>query len=213
MIQATANNVIVSVKTKWIKDFSDLAKRAAIENNSSVDPADYAQIVGKVEGLPSLISPNNKYKGFSTKDIRVGDMAIFSYKVIYDMVTQEAGCDPLFRNQFFFEGKEYFLADIKHIFGIIRDGEIIMVNGWLMLTEIEKSAIHIPVGVRKVKNAACSEVMYESHSKTHLPHIGVHQGDKVFYDPKSAQHYEINGKKFIIMPQEKILGKVKAEKI
>lgn len=208
MIQAITNNVIVQPKTKYVKHISDIAKRAALQNDSSINPADCVQIIGEVISLPKNISPFALYKGFSTKDIRVGDTAIFSYRVIFDMVEVPHGQDPIYKNILPYENKEYFLADIKHIFGVIRDRQIIMVNGWVMLTEIEQSKIIIPHGAKKAVQAAHSNIIHIGHSRTHLPGIKAIEGDEVFFKANHAQHYEINGKKFLILPQEKIFGRV-----
>lgn len=206
MIQPPTNNVLVSVKTKWIKSFSDIAKTSALENNTSIDPADYVQIVGKVEALPKSISPTSRYKGFSTKDINVGDIVIFSYLVIYNLY-QEKDRENIYKNMITFEGKEYFLADITNIFAVIRNEEIIMLNGYVMLTEHEKDKIIIPAHMKKLKATTSSQVLHINHSRTHLKGIDVKQNDCVFYNSKIAQHYEINDKKFIILTQDKILGK------
>lgn len=208
MIQSPANKVIVHPAARYTKNITELMKRSAIQNGASVDPADVVNIVGEVISVPKYISPTNDYKGFSIKDIKVGDTAIFSYKVIYDIVIKQEGEEPIYRNSIVYEGKEYFACDIRNLFGVIREGEIIMVNGFVMLEDFEESKIILPASLSKQKNAASSKILYIGSNRTNLSRITAQEGDTVFFNSKQAQHYQINDKKFIIMQQEKILGKV-----
>lgn len=207
MIQAPANKVIVSPKTKYIKNITDVMKRAAIQNGSTVDPTECVNIVGEIVSLPLQITDNHEYTGYSVADLRVGDMAIFSYRVIYDLIMRNEHDEPAFRNRIWYEGKELFTCDIRHLFGVIRDGEIIMVNGWVMLTEIQKSNIILPAALKKIKAAARSQVMHIGNSRTHTKKINSNQGDYIYFNSNHGQHYQIGDKKFIILQQERILGK------
>ena len=134
MVQAPSNRVIVLPKSKYVGNLTSILKAASIENGASVDPTDVVSITGEIVSIPKFISPTREYQGFSTKDLKIGDIAIFSYRVIYDhkMVRDER--DELVaehRNAVYHDGKEYFTANIKDIFGVIRNGEIIMVNGYV----------------------------------------------------------------------------------
>jgi len=206
-IKSPANKIIVYPKGRWAKNISDILKRASIENGASVDPADCVNITGEIISIPEYISPTNDYKGFSTKDLRVGDTAIFSYKVIYDYVIKAEGEEPVLKNSVITGDKEYFLCDIRNLFGVIRDGKIIMVNGWVMLDEFVPTKIILPAALKNQKNAARSQVFHIGSNRTHLKRIDVNDGDMVFYNGLKAQHYQINDKKFIILPQNLILGK------
>lgn len=207
MIQSAQNNVIVKVATDYIGNISDLLKRSAIQNNSSVDPVDYVNIVGEIISIPKSISNKRDYEGFSTKDIKVGDTAIFSYAVIYSLVTQEEGAEPIYKNKIKHNGKEYFLADIRNIYGVIRNGGIIMVNGYVMLSEYEKSKIVMAASYKQSKGVVKSKVMHIGNCKENAMPISVIQGDTVFFNPSKSQHYQINNKPFIILNQSQILSK------
>src|SRR5690348_17269935 len=128
MIQSSANKVIIQVERKYIKNFSDLVKRSAIQNGASVHIEDLVQIVGVIHSIPKTVIQDRTHYGFSTKDIRVGDTAIFSFSVIYDFYIKEGVEEPFHKNMITFEGKEYWQADITKIYGVIRNGEIIMIN-------------------------------------------------------------------------------------
>ena len=116
MIESPANKLIVYPKTKYTKNITDLMKRSSIQNGASVDPADVVNIMGEIMSIPKYISPTNDYKGYSTKDLRVGDIAIFSYKVIYDLIIKQENGEPVYKNLLTFNGKEYFTCDIRNLF-------------------------------------------------------------------------------------------------
>jgi co-chaperonin GroES (HSP10) len=206
MIQAPANKIIVYPKAKYTKNITDIMKRAAIQNGATVDPSEVVNIVGEVVSVPLQISDTRDYEGFSLNNIKVGDTAIFSYKVIYDLFMKTEHQEPIYRNRIWYEGKELFTCDIRNLFGIIREGEITMVNGYVMLTEYEKKHIIVPAGMKKQKNATSSQIMHIGDAKTSLTPINAKQGDTVFYNSSKAAHYHINDKKFVILQQDRILG-------
>jgi len=207
MIQSPINNVIVKVKTKYIGNISKILQLSAIQNGSSVDSVDLVNIMGEIVSLPRTISDKIGYKGFSTKDMQVGDTAIFSYNVIHDFVIPEENADPIYRNRFMYRGEEYFMADITKIFGVIRDNEIIMVNGYVMASQFTETNIILPSSLKKIKKAAETDVMHINFPKSDEKNIDISQGDKVYFNSMTAQKYQINQKPFSIIQQNKIFGK------
>jgi len=207
MIQAPDNNLIVLPTTKYTRNITDMLKRAAIQNLSSVNPADFVSIVGEVISLPKTITNQEDLKGFSLKDIRVGDTAIFSYQVIYDLVQKEPNADPIYRNRLWYEGNEYFVAHIRHIYGVIRDGEIIMINGYVMVEHFEEMMIYVPAEQKRVREPQKCQIMYIGNSRENLTNIDAQKGEYVYFNPKYAQKYQIKGKPFCILQQHQILGK------
>ncbi len=207
MITSAENKIMVKVKTKYIKNMTDLLKRSAIQNNTSIDPSDYVNIIGEVVSIPKRISNTRDYKGYSTKDIQVGDTAIFSSNVIYDLIIKDPEADPVYKNLITYKSEEYWVADITKVFGVIRNGEIIMINGYVMATPFVKSAIYIPAAQKKAKSSVTSEVLHIGNSlETQLP-VNVKQGDTIYFNPLKATNYQINDKHFIILTQAHILGK------
>ena len=81
-----------------------------------------------------------------------------------------------------------------------------------MLMDVEASKIVVPNNVKSTRSATRSQIINIGRPRTHLAAIEASPEDWVLFNEKHAQHYEINDKKFIILPQEKILGKVSAEK-
>lgn len=148
-----SNMVYVTVTTKWVSQITNIMRLSQIMNDSSIDANDVVQIVGKVVSLPKKISSRIDFIGFSTKDIKEGDIVIFASSVINDveLIGDDEEAVPHYKNMFYYRGVEYFAVDIRKIFGVIRNGEIIMVNGYTMCDIYEDSKIIIPQHLRKLK--------------------------------------------------------------
>jgi len=205
---APTNNLIVLPKRKWAKNISNILKIAQLENNSSVDANDVVTIVGEVISIPKKISTEYLgYNGFSTKDIQVGDTAIFSSTVINDTIVVEGKEDITFRNSIFYKAKEYFICDITKVFGVIRDLEIIMVNGWVMVEPFEESKIIVPLAIKRTKNAVKSKVIAIGNGRTYEKNITAKPNDTVYFNSMKTASYQINGKKFCVVHQNHILSR------
>jgi co-chaperonin GroES (HSP10) len=207
MLSTPANNVIVKVKNKYIGNISKILQLSAIQNGSSVDSTELVNIMGEVVGLPLTISDKIGHAGYSSENIQIGDIAIFSFNVIHDFTIPAPDADPVYRNRFIYQGEEYFLADITKIFGVIKDGGIVMLNGFVMAGEFTTSQIIIPNSLKKIRKAADSEVMHYNYAKTNENAIDIKNGDKVYFNSLTAQKYQINNKPFSILQQNKIFGK------
>lgn len=206
MLTAPQNSLIVKVKHKYIGNITELLKRSAIQNNASVDPLDFVNITGEVVSLPKSIIDRFDYEGYSIKDIQIGDTAIFAYSVIGDTSTTEDG-KVNFKNRLWYGGQEYFLCNITNLYGVIRNGEIIMVNGWVMTTTFEESKIILSAGMKKTKGIVKAQVLNINYAKTNKKPISVNKGDTVLFNPLITQKYQINDKKFVILNQSHILAK------
>jgi co-chaperonin GroES (HSP10) len=177
---------------------------ANLNPGSQVNPADYVNIVGEVVAVPRSVKKRMDYKGFSPKDIQVGDQAIFSYQVIYNLEELLNGKFK-YLNQLNYKKNEVFLADITNIFAVIRDGQIIMVNGYVMLQNISEPSKLIIVSQKKVTpNAVSATVLAIGNPLTNQKPIDVQANDKVLLDFRKVQHYQINDQKFGIVQQNHI---------
>lgn len=203
MFKATLNNIYVKVKTKYHRQFSEMFKRSALQNGATIDQTDYVNIIGEVVSVPTSISMKREYRGFSVRDVRVGDIAIFSYEVISEMVQKGEMDDPIYKNLVFYKGEEYFAVDVTRLFAVIRDGVILMQNGYVMLEQMSKPPLILMSQNTKKMNAAASGVVTNIGKNQ----FGVEQFDKVFYSPNKIQAYEINEKKFGIIRMRDVLGK------
>ncbi len=208
MFQSPANNVIVKVKTKYIANFENMLKAAAINHGSMINQADYVNIVGEVVSIPRSISNKREYIGYSTDDIRVGDTAIFSHAVIYDFLQLEPEAEPIYRNMIWYKGKEYFAADIQHIYAVVRDEKIRMQNGFLMLENMEKPPmIILSKATRRAISSAQATLKCIGRPLTTERNIDVVPGDTVYYNPQKLRLYQINGLPFGILRQKEVLGR------
>lgn len=207
MIQSPLNNVIVRMKKKYLRGFTDVMKLAAIQNNSSVEMADLVNIVGEVVSVPLDISKKREYKGFSTVSIQVGDTAIFSPYIVYEFKSTAPEEEPIHKNSFWYR-EELWVCDITRLFAVIRDGEILMLNGYVMIVDIEKPPmIHLPQNIKRKLKTATGVVSEIGEPLSHLPKPNVKKGDTIYFNPSIIQLYAINGKPFGIISQSQILGK------
>lgn len=208
MFQCHLNNVVVKVKTKYHTNVANMMKRAVLNPQSQLNPCDYVQIYGEVISIPHYISTRMDYRGFTTNDIYPGDTAIFRYDVICDIWQPQPDADPVYKNMVWFMGKEYFLADIQKVFGVIRAGEIIMVNGYCMVEDMSNTtALILPLHLKNVLQVSSAKLTQIGRPMKHLKSVSAMPGDIVYYDPRVLQVYEINGKKFGILRQKDIFGK------
>ena len=213
-MRSPTNQVIVNIRPKYIRHISSIMKLAFITDESTISPSDLVNIVGEVISLPKKIETHRReYKGFTTEDIRVGDTAIFSYKIVFDlipppMVVEDDTIEPVYRNRFFYKGEEYFTADITNIFGVIRDGEIIMINGYAMLENYKQQTIILPQYYRKNRRTSQSTLIGIGNPKTTRKKIDATTEDEILFDGRMAQHYKVNDKEFVILQQEQMLAKI-----
>ena len=207
MLQSPYNNLLLSIRDVFVKQYGAVAKTSALYAQSSdINPADMVNVVGQIEALPCAIMEERfmaGYKGFSTKDMRVGDTAIFRYDVIYSF-TKES---DRFKNLFWYSGRELWAADIQKIFGVIRKGEIMMVNGYCMLEDFNNPVnLILPKSMKNIDGIGSAKLTQIGNNLTHLPNIDAEPGDTVFFDPRKLQRYEIGRKKFGIIKQSQIFG-------
>ncbi len=203
MLRSPLNNVVVKVKEKMIKNFTSVLKMAAIQNLTSIDPADYVQIVGEVVSIPLEISTwKREYESYTTSDIRPGDKCIFSHDVIYSFVQKEPDADPIYKNSFWYKDGEYWMCDIKNLYAVIRDGEIRMQNGYVMLENLEKASnIYLPQHLKKALKTGSGVVTQIAANPS------IKRNDKVYFNPNKLRLYQVNEKPFGIVRQSQILGK------
>jgi len=208
MITAPTDNVIVYPGTKYISNVTNLIKLAAIQNNTTVHSEDLVNIQGEVISIPKSISDRLDCKGYSTKDIQAGDIAIFSFNVIHNLIQQEHEGELVYRNRLWYNAKEYFVAHIRDIYGVIRNGEIIMINGYVMVTDFPESKLYIPANQKKAKGTVKCQIMHIGNPLENEKAIEAEQGDFVYFNPLVAPKYQINNKPFRIIQQGQVLGKV-----
>jgi co-chaperonin GroES (HSP10) len=196
MIRPGYNKVLVHPETKYIGNITSLLRMSAIQQGSSVDTTDYVNIQGKVISVPMKTTKD----GYSAYDILPGDIAIFSYRVIHNFIPGDPEQDPVYRNMVTVQGKEYFTASIEDVFAVIRNDKIRMLNGYVMVVEMEKEPkILLPQALKRKKTATALVSQVQKNGE-------YYQGDRVFFNPNKIQVYQINGKPFGILRHKDIYG-------
>jgi len=208
MFQSPSNNIVIKVKTKWIDNFDNILRMAALNPQSMLNPADYVQIRGEVVSIPKSISKRKDYEGYSLSDIRVGDTAIFSNQVISTTTQLEPEAEPVYKNRVYYNGEEYFMADIQHIYAVVRNKQIRMQNGYVMVTDMEKPPLIImATQTKKLISSAQAVITHIGRSLTTERPIDAMPGDTVYFNPSKLLNYQMNGIPFGILKQSHILGK------
>lgn len=213
--KSPANNVIVQIKHKYNRAVGKIAKLAAIQQHSSVDPANFVNIFGTVVSVPMQISNDRTYNDFSKHDIRVGDIAIFAYSVIYEFMQTEPEAEPIYKNSFWWDGQEYWVVDIQKLYAVVRAGEIRMQNGYVMVEGMEQAAnIYLPQHIRKSVKTTTATLTQICNPVKGGKNIDCKPGDTVIFNPNILTTYRIDGKEdgelkeFGILQQKHILGKI-----
>lgn len=205
-VQAIFNNVLIGIDVVYTSNYAKMIAGANLNPGTQVNPADYVASVGEVLSIPKAISKRHDYKGFSTKDILPGDKCIIRYDVVFKFHDTDDGTKK-FKNYFWYNRKDYWAASIDKIFGVIRNGEIIMINGYCMVQEINKRPQIILSSETKKRNTTIAATLTAiGNNLTHLPKIEASAGDTVFFNPAILQTYKINGKEFGIVSQKHIVG-------
>lgn len=203
MLQPPANNLLLYISDIFVKQYGAVARTSAMYSQTSdINSADMVNIVGEIAALPKMIQEDKWLKGFSTKDMKVGDIAIYRFDVIHEFDN-----DTKFRNMFWYRGKEYWSASIERIFGVIRKGEIIMVNGYCMVEKYNNPTnIILPHNMKNIDGIGTATLTGIGNNLTHLENIDARPGDTVFFDPRKLQKYEIGKKKFGVLSQRQLMG-------
>jgi co-chaperonin GroES (HSP10) len=182
---------------------------AAIQNNTSIEPADLVAITGEVVSVPLEISTwKRDYMGYSAADINPGDTAIFSHEVVFSFKSTAPEEDPIFKNSFWYKDAEYWLCDIIRLYAVVRDEKIRMQNGYVMLENLEKPpVIYLPQSTKKKINTAYATIAHVGKPLIHQKRIDCERGDIVYFNPNILRIYQINDKPFGIIKQSHVLGK------
>lgn len=210
MFQSPQNNIVVTVDTKYIGHYSNIIKTANLNPGSQLNPADLVNIVGTIVSVPkSITNTQYGYKGFSLKDIEVGDKCLFRYDVIFDFTEVEFSDVPLYKNMVMYRGEEYFLVDIQKLFAVFKNESIKMLNGYTMIEDIEEeSKIYLPQSQKRISRAKEATLSQIGNPLEGEKRLDVFPGDRVLVHPNRIQHYQIKSKKFGIVKDRDIFGRV-----
>jgi co-chaperonin GroES (HSP10) len=211
MIVSPLNNLILKVSPKYIADYPIIMRAANLNPANTLNPADLVNIVGEIVSLPLFIKHKMGWEGFTTNDMEVGDKVIMRYDVVFNLQENPDSEVPLYKNMIYYKQQELWLADIVKIFAVIKKDtqSIKMVNGYVMLQDIEEeSRIYLPQSGKRMMRAKEATVQYIGKNVEGAKMIEAFPGDRVLVHPTKIQHYQINEKKFAIIRQQDIFGRV-----
>lgn len=204
MLQSPTDQVIVQVTTKYIKNISNILKTAEIQNMSSVSAADLVNIVGVVVSAPKALT--KEFSDYSLNDVLQGDTAIFSHEVIYSFLPTAPEDDPIFKNMFHYKGDEYFTCNPRNLYAVIRDGNIRMQNGYVMVENMTKStSLYLPQHIRKSINCGTGILTKIGNTAVGEKLVEAQSGDTVYFNANKIRLHQINGKPFGILKQSQLL--------
>lgn len=201
-IQSPINDLIVQISS------THQDKIGNIWIDTKFDPTEHATIVGKVHSIPRyVVQDRPDYKGYSTKDVQVGDTVIMRYDVTSMYKEQKKNEAPTYKHYFMYMGQHFWRASIIKCFAVIRGLDMIMLNGYLM-TELPPPPpkIFVPGYIRGLNRTVGVVVRYTGNPLEGVADIGAASGDTVYLNPAVIQTYQINGKPFCIIKQSQVYG-------
>lgn len=128
--------------------------------------------------------------------------------------TYKTHTDISFKNLITIDGKDYWKVDVANIIAVKNGEHFEMKSGNVMLEEHKKREVShqgkiiLLSNPYKPKNQSTATVLSIGKQRGGKVAIGAKPGDEVYYDKRFAEQYEIEGKEFIILKQERILAKV-----
>lgn len=154
------------------------------------NPEFYAQTNGLVTGLPR----------FNELDVTTGDQIYFSYQVVEDKEQRDRDTD-VHKNLLFRKGKKVWLVAPELIYFRVRNDQLQMLNGYVLLDMIEeetKSALIVPEYLKKVKVVGQARVVSAKNYQ---------KGEVIMFDKRFVETYELFGREYYILNENRILAR------
>lgn len=159
--------------------------------DTTFHPEFYAQTNGLVTGLPR----------FNELDITTGDQIYFSYQVVEDKIQRDRDTD-IHKNLLFRKGKKVWLVAPELIYFRVRNDQLEMLNGYVLLDFIEEetqSGLIVPDYLKKVKLLGQARIVSAEEHKA---------GEVILFDKCFVETYELFGREYYILKQNRILAKL-----
>ena len=165
-------------------------------------PEWHVTITGEVVGAAEKITDQFfETKGISP-EIRVGDQIYFSYLIVDPVNEIEVGDDICYK------------ADYPNIYAYKRDGVMHMIGGWVFVVPyIEKhgegvGSLVLPEYMKTEVHKDMGTIYKIGKPLSHLPDLGLKEGDMVAFKNIAAFGNEIEGKMYYTMKQSEIMAKI-----
>jgi co-chaperonin GroES (HSP10) len=204
---------LVEIEEKF-QDKVETQSGVLLYRDTTYHPEEYATITGRIVSVPARIAP-----AIDTKHLVIegkpGDQVIFSYLVITDW-NRHTDRSAEHNNEVTINGKSYWKVHARWVLGFISqiDGTIIPAAGYVYMnplneTKQEKTSggIVIPDNMQELETKGMSKVIHIGHPLKNQEPVDVSEGDIVIYDPRFVQHYDIKGRKWLVLEQDRIIAK------
>lgn len=194
-MQMIGQTVVVRVDKKY-QDEIDLGNGNKLFLDTTYQPEHHVTICGEVVALPNTTWCKTTDGTFIRNDLYVGDLVYFNYLTV----------DPTN----LLEGEEnLYTVDLEMIFCFVRDGRITATANYALIEPKEniekKGSIYLSTP-KLSKNMGYIEHL--STPKKNFEKTGLLPGDEVWFHERFAFENEIEDKKYYVMQQTVIEGKI-----
>lgn len=210
-----ANNLIVRLKQKYY-DSVTFDSGVMLHIDPMWHPEEWAMLTAEVLATPEYIINRHDYRNMKC-NVQPGDQILVRYDLVFAYNHQPDRDTPIYKNLVLHfdeqsqKHEEYWMCDIQKVFAIIRDGEYIMQNEYVMVEPLLRMTsvgkIWTPDQMRAFQPEDRVKVLSIDNSSgkgTICP------GDEICIIPSIAQQYRIDQKSFWIIRQRHILAKISA---
>lgn len=205
------NKLIVKLEKK-LYDSRTFESGQTIHFDPSWHPEEFAMLKANVVTVPPSIMDRHDYAGYSAKTIYPGDEVLIRYDVVFSYHDQPDRDTPIYKNLVFHfnddtsQFEELWFCDILQVFAVIRCGQYIMLNGFIMLDIITE----------RKSGYSDTIITPDSYKNQQLKHmaivhaggwqLGLNPGNTVFINPQTVMKYQLNLKEFYIIKDKYILA-------
>ncbi|MBE3086025.1 MAG: hypothetical protein IMZ64_07395 [Bacteroidetes bacterium] len=191
--ETLGNNVMVKLDAK--NDYIETKSGLKLLLDTSFEPEKHVVRVGTVEALPKELQFKKEIPWETELELKIGDKVVMYFMAIQNCLSNE-------QKKYVQEGQDvYIFIKYHNIYAIIREKEIIPINGYVLVEPIED-----PEWVRLNEQAAKSGLMIpdmRTPSRTHITYGKViYLGKKIirYADKnKSDNFYDIQEGDQVIM--------------
>jgi co-chaperonin GroES (HSP10) len=208
------NNVIVTLEKKFY-DSITFKSGVKLHVDPAFHPEEYAMLKATVVSVPHSIIDRYDYRGMRI-EMKPGDELLVRYDLVFGYKSQPDRDTPIYKNLFLLHDgekyQEYWLCDLQKVFAIVRDGEFIMQNGYVLLdpvleqTETISNYLVLPDTATQKQSKRAGIVRAIGAPLANRPVLCVQHGDKVLVLPGTIQHYRVDETEFLICKQSHLLA-------
>lgn len=197
-MKAPKNKIIIRTDRKWY-DSADLGGGKKIFIDTTFDREQYAAIEAEVVAASEVISKDILRKHIAPV-VKPGDRIYFHYNQFLD--------DD---NLFVFGGEEYWMLDYETAFCVERDGELIAIGDYVLVSppaavELKSDLLVFAEGWKTEMPKNLGTLKLIGPPPPNAPALECVAGDTVWFQNNCEFENTIAGEKVWVMRQENLLG-------